>query len=103
MSSNLWRIDDFMSRMQPMLHDFHVYAPDFRGFGHSSYKNKLASFDDFVDDIDMFMDALDMKEALFVGDKFGGFISQLFSMRHPEKSLGMILMNPHTMHFPPML
>jgi len=103
MSSNLWRIDDMMDRMHHMFQDYHVFAPDMRGFGRSSYKHKLKSYWDFVDDINEFMDERKMKDALFIGNTFGSFISQLFSMKYPERSLGMILMSPNTMDFPPRL
>jgi len=49
-----------------------IYAPDFRGYGHSSYKNKLESVDDLAKDIELFCRELNISKASFFGESLGG-------------------------------
>lgn len=103
LSSNIWRINNFIDKLQPVFADSFIYAPDLRGFGSSSYKFKLTSFFDFVDDIKLFMEAKNVKSALFIGHCLGGFLTQLFASRYPEKVSGMILLDSNTFNHPPAL
>jgi len=74
-TSNLWRVDNFIDDLVPIFPDCRLYALDFRGTGHSTYKTKLARFKDLVEDVNMFMECKNIKKALFVGHCTGGFIA----------------------------
>ena len=44
---------------------YKMYAPDLRGFGESSYHNRVTSIKDFSDDLKGFVDALGLERFLF--------------------------------------
>lgn len=48
------------------LEDYHIFVPDMRGYGKSSYNNKITSIDDFVSDIKEFILRLDIKNFTLV-------------------------------------
>ncbi len=54
------------------LEDYHIFAPDMRGYGKSSYNNKITSIDDFVSDIKEFILKLDIKNFTLVSWSLGG-------------------------------
>jgi len=63
---------------------YKVYAPDLRGFGDSSYHKRISSLKDLAEDLKLFMDALDMKSALFAGWSTGGGIVLELAAKYPE-------------------
>ena len=57
------------------LEDYHIFAPDMRGYGKSSYNNKITSIDDFVSDIKEFILKLDIKNFTLVSWSLGGGVA----------------------------
>lgn len=74
----------------------HVYAPDLRGYGDSSYKNRVRSLKDFAKDVKLFMDALDIDKAVVVGWSLGGGVAMELAAHYPEKVEKLILINSTT-------
>ncbi len=82
---------------------FPVYAYDRPGFGETA--RPLPPFDSPWDNINpysregqvemlrMFMDALDIPEAVIAGHSVGGIIARLFALRYPSRVKGLILIN----------
>jgi len=75
LSSNLFRVDNFVDKLVPIFPDWRLYALDMRGSGSSSYKNKVTKFEDLVEDVKMFMDCKNIKKAKLIGHCTGGFIA----------------------------
>ncbi|HHT82322.1 MAG TPA: alpha/beta hydrolase [Acholeplasmataceae bacterium] len=50
-------------------------APDFRGFGDSSYNTKITIFIDLVEDIKLFMEAKGVTSAYVIGWSMGGGVA----------------------------
>lgn len=53
----------------------HIFAPDMRGYGKSSYNRKINSIDDFVSDIKEFILKLDIKNFTLVSWSLGGGVA----------------------------
>ncbi len=62
---------------------YKVYAPDLRGFGESSYNNRVSSIKDFSDDLKGFVDALGLKNFYLVGWSTGGAVCMQFQADYP--------------------
>ena len=71
----------------------HVYAPDLRGFGDSSYDQPIKSLKDFADDLYLFMEKLDIPKADILGWSLGGGVVMEFAVKYPDKLDKLILLN----------
>jgi pimeloyl-ACP methyl ester carboxylesterase len=90
------------SRMyQPMLESslsskYHLIAPDFPGFGHSSWpspKEFSYTFDQLAQVTEEFVDALNLhRYTLFLHD-YGGPVGMRMAVAHPEKVEAIIIQN----------
>ena len=69
--------------MDAMDAKYKVYAPDFRGFGESSYNERVTSIKDFSDDLKGFVDALELKDFYLVGWSTGGAVCMQFVADYP--------------------
>lgn len=74
--------------------DFHVVAVDLRGFGRSSYVNKVADLKDFATDIEAFIEAKELGKVTFLGDFLGAGIALLVAISKPELVEKLILLGP---------
>jgi len=81
----------YMPLIERLKNDFHIYAMDLRGFGDSSYKKPIDTLEDFADDVKMFMDALDIKDAHIAGWSTGGAIALKFAAKYPDKTKKIVL------------
>ena len=73
--------------------DYRVLALDLRGYGDSSYNNKIESIHDFADDVYMFLQALNISEAYVVGWSLGGCVAQSLTARYPSVTKKLILIS----------
>jgi pimeloyl-ACP methyl ester carboxylesterase len=72
--------------------DYHVLAPDLRGFGDSTYLNPIATLEDFADDLKQFLDAVNIDKVVFVGWSTGGGIGLKFAAKYPDRISRLILL-----------
>ena len=80
---------------------FRVLAPDLAGFGYTERKPGVAyNLDFWLDHLIGFMDALDIKQAGFVGNSFGGGLALALAARHPERVSRFVLMGAAGVEFP---
>jgi 2-hydroxymuconate-semialdehyde hydrolase len=81
---------------------FHVYAPDMAGFGYTECAATIARFDLdlWVRQLIGFMDALDIRQAGFIGNSFGGAIALALADRHPLRVNRLALMGSAGLDFP---
>jgi pimeloyl-ACP methyl ester carboxylesterase len=63
-----------------------------RGHGGSSKPVGNYGFADFSDDLDMFLDALQIPAAIVAGHSMGSYVAQRFAIDHPGRALGLLLM-----------
>ena len=80
----------------------HVVAPDLPAFGQSDFlpHMRLGSLIDWTLGL---MDALEIKQAVLVGNSFGGLILRLLAANHPERSQALVLVNGGVIPAIPML
>jgi pimeloyl-ACP methyl ester carboxylesterase len=86
---------------QPMLESslsatYRLIAPDFPGFGHSSWprpKEFNYNFDHLASVIEDFTDALDLHQYILYLHDYGGPVGMRMAVAHPEKVQALIIQN----------
>ncbi|MGM0446474.1 MAG: alpha/beta fold hydrolase, partial [Bacillota bacterium] len=79
-SSKHW--DVFMENFNE---NYKLIAPDMRGFGISTYNKKISSIADFVQDLKLFIEKLDLDNFVLMGWSTGGCIAMKYTADNPEK------------------
>jgi pimeloyl-ACP methyl ester carboxylesterase len=79
--------DGFLARLRG--HGFRLIRFDNRDVGLSSKVAQPYALDDMADDTAGLLDALGIRAAHVVGASMGGFISQLLTIRHPDRVLSL--------------
>jgi long-chain acyl-CoA synthetase len=76
----------------------HVIAPDLRGHGLSDDPHGLPyTMNGLVDDLDVLLDALHIQGPIYViSHSFGGAVATEYSLRHPDRVLGLVLIGVPT-------
>lgn len=72
--------------------DYHVVAPDLRGFGDSTYHQAIDSLEDFADDLALLMEALALSKVILVGWSTGGGIGLKFAAKYPDSIEKLVLL-----------
>ena len=80
LSSDAWE-NQMMFLLQ---HGYRVIAHDRRGFGRSSQPGQGYDYDTFADDLAALVEALDLRDATFVGHSMGGGEVARYIGRHGE-------------------
>lgn len=83
----------FVTELMKKTKKYRIYALDLRGSGNSTFNNALTSFDDFGEDIELFMEVKGIKKAYFIGATMGGAIGLKFAINHPELCGKLLLAN----------
>ncbi|WP_339214870.1 alpha/beta hydrolase [Solibacillus sp. FSL W8-0372] len=77
--------------MESMDERFTIYAVDMRGFGESTYNERITSIKDFSDDIKLFVDSLRLKDFTIIGWSTGGNVAMQFCADYPDYSKKLVL------------
>lgn len=85
-----WRI--FEPLLAELTESVHVYALSQRGHGDSDWPATGYRTRDFVKDLLLFMDSLQIQKAIIVGASSGGFTARSFAASHPERTAGLVLL-----------
>jgi pimeloyl-ACP methyl ester carboxylesterase len=85
-----WRI--FEPLLVELPDSVHAYALSQRGHGDSDKPATGYRTRDFVEDLRLFMDALQIQKATIVGASSGGFVARSFCATHPQRTAGLILL-----------
>ncbi|MCR8644156.1 alpha/beta hydrolase [Paenibacillus sp. N1-5-1-14] len=78
--------------MEQLDSSYKVYAVDLRGFGISTYHQKITSLADFTSDLKMFVDALGLQHFSLMGWSTGGGVVMQFAAEYPEMVEKLILL-----------
>lgn len=74
--------------------DFHIFALDLRGYGHSDKPDVFAySTMEMAHDVIAFMDQLQISKAYLVGFSMGSFIAQAVAFSIPDRITKMVLIS----------
>jgi pimeloyl-ACP methyl ester carboxylesterase len=72
----------------------HVLALDLRGHGDSRWVAPPAyEIDDYVADLEAFVDTLDLARCVLIGHSLGGFIALAYALAHPEFLRSLIVVD----------
>ena len=71
-----------------------VYALDLWGAGYSTRQPMDYSYELYTTQLLMFMDALRIRKASFIGQSMGGGIAMLFAAQHPDRVDKLVLAAP---------
>lgn len=69
-----------------------IFAPDLRGFGFSSYNEKISSIANFSEDLKQFVDKLELNNFSLLGWSTGGAVVMQFAIDYPSLVKKVILM-----------
>ena len=83
----------FEDLMDEIKEKYKIYAIDLIGFGDSSYHREIQSLADFSEDVNLFMEALNIPKAVVLGWSTGGGVGMELAALHPEKVEKLILMD----------
>jgi len=86
----------FKPLLERLPKNIHVFTPDLRGFGDSSYNNQIMSLKDLALDLKIFMDELNIAKADILGWSLGGGVVMEFAAKYPDKVDKLILLNSTT-------
>lgn len=89
----LWALNiDHLSEKRPL------YAFDVLGFGRSSRpsfsKHADAAENEFIDSIEKWREALDLKEFILLGHSLGAYLSCAYTIKYPQHVRHLILADP---------
>ncbi len=79
---------------------FRVIAPDMAGFGYTERKPGMVyNLDLWVEHLIGFLNALNIQQAGFVGNSFGGALTLALAARHPDRVSRFVLMGAAGVEF----
>ncbi|MBD1914681.1 MULTISPECIES: alpha/beta fold hydrolase [Cyanophyceae] len=81
-----WVLPDLCSQ-------YRVYAPSFPGAGESSKPNRAYSIDFLTRFVLDFLSALNLEQAILVGNSLGGLVSLRMALNYPEKVAALVLVD----------
>jgi len=89
----------WIDNVDALAQHYTVYAIDILGFGRSSrpiYTGKSAEDAEkwFLESLELWCDALKLKEFYLLGHSFGAFLSAIFTLQYPQRVLRLILADP---------
>lgn len=73
---------------------YHVWAVDMKGFGWSD-KPRNGKYDAYslMEEVNTWMEAVGLKQVVFVGNSLGGAVAVLMDLKHPDKIERMVLVD----------
>ncbi|MBA4535719.1 alpha/beta hydrolase [Bacillus aquiflavi] len=86
-SSKHW--DLFLEKLDPK---YKVYAIDLRGFGRSSYYNRIYSINEFAEDVELFVNELKLQDFIMVGWSTGGAVGMEYVASYPNDCKKLVLL-----------
>jgi len=78
--------------LEQMDSKFKIYAVDMRGFGQSSYHQRIQSIKDFSDDIKGVVDAIGLNDFSIIGWSTGGAVGMQFVADYPGYCSKLVLL-----------
>ncbi len=89
------QLDMFQHVVPVLAKQFHVYALDYPGHGYSDMPQAESTPELFVSSVAGFLDALEVKNAVVVGESIGGSIALILAARHHPSVRRVVAVNPY--------
>lgn len=77
-------IDTVMPIVNILAEDYEVYAIDLPGFGESEEPKEVIGSFEYAEIVRKFLEKMGIKKASFIGHSFGGKLSIIMGVKHPE-------------------
>lgn len=88
---------NWLPQLEALNDEYTTIAYDSRGHGRTGGSPlDTYSIDLFADDLETFVDALELEKPVIVGISTGGCIAQVYAARHPESISGLVLADTFT-------
>jgi pimeloyl-ACP methyl ester carboxylesterase len=84
---------DWETVIEPLARQHRVIVPDLPGFGDSEKPPREYTGEFFVAALDELLCAAGVEQATVVGNSFGGILSVLYALAHPEKVERLVLVS----------
>ena len=75
----------YLPLIEKLSSKYRCIAPDLRGFGDSTYNNRFDSLKELSEDVNLFLEALNVESCYVIGWSTGGGIGLQLAADHPEK------------------
>ena len=89
------QLDMFQKVIPDLAKRFRIYAMDYPGHGYSDIPEATYSSEFFVTRVARFLDQLDIRDAVIVGESIGGSIALLLAARHNPRVRAVVAINPY--------
>src|SRR5213594_896505 len=89
------QVDMFQKVLPDLAKRFRIYALDYPGHGYSDIPEATYSSEFFVTRVAQFLDQLDIRDAVIVGESIGGSIALLLAARHNPRVRAVVAINPY--------
>jgi len=73
---------------------FHCYSVDLRASGESEQIETGHTLAQYADDLDQFVDAIELQKFILVGHSMGGGVAMQYALNHQDRLKALILVNP---------
>ena len=81
----------FIRNLAALSRDHHVLAYDLPAHGWSGAPERSYEIDGYCRHLDAFLDAFALPQAVLAGQSLGGWIAAAFTVSHPERVTGLVL------------
>ncbi len=89
------QLDMFQRVVSVLAKQFRVYALDYPGHGYSDIPKAEYTSELFVSSVAGFLDALELRDAVVVGESIGGSIALILAARHHPSVRRVVAVNPY--------
>jgi pimeloyl-ACP methyl ester carboxylesterase len=89
------QLDMFQKVIPALATQFRVYALDYPGHGHSDAPDAEYDAELFVGSVAAFLDRMDIRDAVLVGESIGGTIALVLAARHNPRVRDVVAINPY--------
>lgn len=89
------QLDMFQKLIPELAKRFRVYALDYPGHGYSDIPNTEYSAELFVEAVVRFLDQLEIRDVVLVGESIGGTIALLLAARRNPRVRAVVAINPY--------
>jgi len=89
------QLDMFQKVIPDLAKRFRIYAMDYPGHGYSDIPEATYSSEFFVTRVARFLEQLDIRDAVIVGESIGGSIALLLAARHNPRVRAVVAINPY--------
>jgi len=91
-----WSCDssDWIWLIPELAQSYRVIAVDLRGHGHSEAPATGYGPEAFAEELEQFLDHLELSKPVIVGHSMGGVVGSILAVAHPSRLAGLVVIDP---------